>query len=462
MKDSGTDPTHTEHVAMSHDRETALRAEVALLQEKLQRTIGHDNQRMPPPQRPSVRRLGFILAAILLVVIVGFGMGYLPRARREAAVKSDANAVATTVPVVNTVRARLSDPVDVIELPGSIQAVTEAPILSRADGYLKRRLADIGDRVRAGQVLAEIEAPELDQQVQQARATVLQARAAVEQARAAVEQGRANQALAKVTAERWGNLLARGAVSRQENDTYQAQFNAQSANVNALEKAVQAAESSLNAAQANLSRLDQMQSYKTVRAPFAGAITLRNTDTGALISTGQTLLFRIAQTGILRTYVNVPQSFAEIVRAGAKAGVTVNEYPGRVFDGKVVRTSNALDPASRTLLAEVQIPNPSGVLLPGMYGQVRVSMARAARSVLAEGDSVVIRPDGPQAAVVRDSVVHFQKIRIGRDFGHDVEVLAGLADGDLLVINPGDDVRDGVRVEAREAAPQPAEGNKRR
>ena len=195
-------------------------------------------------------------------------------------------------------------------LPGNIQAVTEAPIVARAEGYVKTRYADIGDRVTAGQLLAEIEAPDLDQQVRQAQAAVTQSQADLERASAALEQGKANESIAKLTATRWDNLVKRGAVSKQENDQYQAQYQAQSANVKALEKAVDAAKGNISAMQANVGRLTEMQNYLKVRAPFAGVVTLRNVDVGTLVNTGSTMLFRIAQTNLLRTYLNVPQASA--------------------------------------------------------------------------------------------------------------------------------------------------------
>ena len=296
-------------------------------------------------------------------------------------------------------------------------------------------------------MLAEIEAPELEQQIKQAEAAIDQANSAVQQAEAALEQGQANANLAKVTAQRYANLLAKGVVSRQDNDTYQAQFEAQQANVQALEKAVAAARSNVAAAEANLARLHELQGYQTVRAPFAGVITLRNVDSGVLVNEGNTLLFRIAQTDRLRIYLNVPQAEAGSVRRGQAANLLIPDLPGRKFSGIVSRTANALDPTTRTLLVEVQVPNPAGVLLPGMYTQVDLSIPRSNPPLLIPGDTLVVRSDGPQVAVVKpDGTVHFTRIQLGRDFGDHLEVLSGLEEGQQLAVNPSDGVREGVRV----------------
>ena len=331
-------------------------------------------------------------------------------------------------------------------LPGSIEAVTEAPVLARASGYIRKRLVDIGDRVAAGQVLAEIEAPEIDQQIVQAKAQDDQAASAIQQAQANLVQGQANLQLAEVTKNRWQKLFDKGVVSRQENDTYRAQWAAQQANVDALEKAIAAARSNLGAAQANLARLNDVQSYQTVRAPFAGVITVRNVDTGVLVTEGATLLYRIAQTGRLRTYLNVPQSDADSVRPGQKATLVIPDLAGRKFPGVVTRTANALDPSSRTLLVEVQV-NSDGVLLPGMYAQVDLSVPRKEPPLAIPGDTLVVRDNVTQVAVVSgDGTVHFQRIQLGRDLGDRLEVLSGLQPGQLLAVNPSDSVREGVKV----------------
>jgi len=352
-----------------------------------------------------------------------------------------------SLPVVNVERVGREANQSSLVLPGNIQAVTEAPVLARASGYIKKRYVDIGDRVKEGQVLADVEAPELDQQILQARATVDQANSAVEQAQAALEQGKSNENLAKVTAVRWENLQKRGVVSKQENDTYQAQYTAQQANVQALAKAVSAAQGNVGAARANLDRLIQLKTYQTVRAPFAGVITVRNVDTGALVTDSQTLLFRIAQTDNLRTYINLPQTDADSVRPGQAATLTVPELPGRKFTGRIARTANALDPATRTLLTEVQVPNAAGLLMPGMYAQVDLLMPRKNPPLLIPGDTLVVRSDGPQVAVVNsDGTVHFTLIQLGRDYGDRVEVLSGLEAGQSIVVNASDVVREGVRV----------------
>jgi RND family efflux transporter MFP subunit len=306
-------------------------------------------------------------------------------------------------------------------------------------------------------LLAEIEAPELDRELQQAKAGAEQAAAALEQANANLQQAQANEKLAHVTATRWSNLVAKGAVSKQENDTYQSQYAAAEANVQALAKAVVAARSNIAAAQANVSRLEELENFKSVRAPFAGVITVRNVDVGALVSEASTLLFRIAQTGRLRTYVNVPQSEADSVHVGAPASLEVPDLGTRQFPGVITRTANALDPATRTLLTEVQVPNADGALLPGMYTLVHFSSPRLNPPLLIPGDTLVVRANGPQAAVVgSDHVVHFQQLQLGRDFGDKIEVLSGLQTGQQVVVNPGDTVQEGAKVN-----PEPLREKKR-
>ena len=284
-----------------------------------------------------------------------------------------------------------------------------------------------------------------------------QAQAALDQALANEQQGKANLELARVTAQRWGNLVAAGVVSKQDNDQYQAQYQSQIAGVNALEKAILAQRANIAAAEANVARLNEMQAYRVVKAPFAGVITLRNVDVGALVTTGSTMLYRIAQTGTLRTYVNVPQSNASSIHAGEKALVSVTNLPGRTFTGTIARTSDSLDPSSRTLLVEVQVPNPDGALMPGMYAQVDFSNSRANAPLLVPAEALMVRADGTQIAVVGpDSTVHLQKIVIGRDYGDRLEVLQGLRVGDRIIANPDDNAREGVKVDAVEASEKPS------
>ena len=408
------------------------------------------------PAGPSGRTLLAIALLLVALVVVGFFAGYLPRRRRESVLAAESKAGAESLPVVNVRKVERSEAKSSLVLPGNIQAVTEAPVLARASGYIKKRYADIGDRVKEGQVLAEIEAPELDQQIRQAKATVDQANSTVQQAEAALEQGRSNENLARVTSQRWENLLKKGVVSRQENDTYHSQWAAQQANVQALEKAVAAARNNASSVEANVARLNDLQDYQTVRAPFTGVITLRNVDTGVLVNEGSTLLFRIAQTDRLRTYLNVPQADAGSVRVGQQATLVIPDLPGRGFPGAVTRTANALDPATRTLLVEVQVPNPNAVLMPGMYARVDLSVPRKDPPLLIPGDTLVVRSDGPQVAVVEpDGRVHFARIQLGRDFGDRLEVLSGLEEGQQVVVNPSDAIREGARVKpvaARETA----------
>jgi RND family efflux transporter MFP subunit len=435
--------------------EEQLRAEIEDLKRELAKTRTAAAEE--PPKGPSFLTLLVVLSLVLGLALAGYYLGYLPRQHRELALAAESKSDGQALPVVTVAPVTRSANNSSLVLPGNIQAVTESPVLARASGYIKSRSVDIGDRVKEGQVLAEIEAPELDQQIRQAQAAIEQARSTIEQTQAALQQGQSNEALAKVTADREQRLFDRNVVSRQDNDTAQMQYAAQQASTQALGKAVAAARSSASATEANLARLNDLKNYLTVRAPFAGVITVRNIDVGALVNEGSTLLYRIAQTGRLRTYLNVPQTDAGNVRAGQHATLSVADLSGRKFSGLVTRTANALDPASRTLLVEVQIDNADGALMPGMYSQVDLSVPRHDPPLLIPGDTLVVRTDGPQVAVVGSGdVVHYQRIRLGRDFGDRLEVLEGLTEGQQLVVNPSDTIREGVQVKPLRAAEKAA------
>ena len=436
---------------LAETTEERLRREVEDLKRQLQEQKGPGSSHAglaARPWNPSAITLWSIFLGVTVLIIVAFFAGYIPLQKRQILIRAEAREQGEALPRVEVIEVGRSSRKSELEMPGNIQAITEAPILARANGYIKRRMVDIGDRVQAGQPLAEIEAPELDQQVSQAKANLEQARAALEQSLANYEQGKSNLELAHVTAQRWTTLAAEGIVPRQENDQYQAQYQAQTAGVQALEKAVAAQRSNVAAAEANVAGLDEVQSYRVVKAPFDGVVTLRNVDVGALVNAANTLLFRVAQTGTLRTYVNVPQTNASSIRVCQPASLSVSSLPGRHFPGTVARTANSLDPATRTMLVEIQVPNPDGALLPGMYTQVDLSSSRTNPPLLVPGDALIVRADGTQVAVVRsDHTVHLQRIQVGRDYGDNLEVIGGLQLGDMLIANPGDAVLEGVKVE---------------
>jgi RND family efflux transporter MFP subunit len=390
------------------------------------------------------------IIALILGSAVLFGgafvAGYIPLQRREALVRAESSERGKDLPRMEVMRVSRSSIQSELKLPGALQAVTEAPILARADGYLKNRYVDLGDRVRAGQPLAEIDAPEIDQQIRQSEAAVAQAQASLEQAQASLEQGKSNRDLARVTAERWKTLVAEGVVSQQENDQYQAQLTSQNANVQALEKAVLAQRSNVAASQANVARLVDIQGYRVVKAPFDGVVTVRNVDVGALVNTGSTLLFRIAQTGTLRSYVNVPQANAGSVHIGQTAQLTLTNFPGRHFLGSVARTANALDPSSRTMLVEIAVPNADGALFPGMYAEVDLSGARLNPPLLIPALALIVRTDGAQVGVVQNDMVHLQKVAIGRDYGDRVEIVQGVTEGTTILAAPGDAAQEGAKI----------------
>jgi RND family efflux transporter MFP subunit len=432
----------------TNDRtEEHLLAEIEELKRKLReqhRGSGHGPRARRRPSPATLWTLGVVL---LLILAGAFVAGYLPQANRNTALAKEAKESGTALPLVNVMEVKQGARKSELVLPGNIQAVTEAPVLARASGYIKKRYVDIGDRVKDGQLLAEIDAGELDQQVQQAKASVEQTRSALDQATANLQQGKTNSEMSRLTYERWSALVQKGAVSRQDADTYKAQYEASGQSVQALEKAVSVAKSNIAVAEANLGRLTEMQSYLKVRAPFDGVITLRNVDTGALVNDGSTLLFRIAQTERLRTYVNVPQADATSIRVGQQAELKIPDLPSKSFTGTVTRTANSLDPVTRTLLAEVQVPNTGGLLLPGMYSEVSFTTPRKEPPLLIRADALIVRGNGNTVAVVGDdNVVHFQKVEVGRDYGDQMEIVGGLEMGQRVVISAGDVVRENARV----------------
>jgi RND family efflux transporter MFP subunit len=419
--------------------EESLRAEI----DDLKRQLAQSHK----AARPSNSTVRNLVLLTLIVLIGAFVIGYLPRHRRQLQLVAEADTQKEALPEVSFVPVIRASVVGNLILPGSIQAVTEAPVLARAEGFVNKRYVDIGDRVTAGQLLAEIEAPDLDQQVRQAQASLQQSRADLERATAALEQAKVNESVAKITAGRWSNLVREGIASKQENDLYQGQYQSQMANVRALDRAVAAARSSVDVAQANVDRITDLKSYLKVKAPFAGVITLRNVDVGALVNSGNTLLFRIAQTNPLRTYLNVPQSSASDVHVGQIAMLSTSDLPDRKFPGNVARTANSLDPATRTLLVEIHVANPDGKLMPGMYAQVDLNLPRKDPPLLMPSDTLVVRPEGTLVAVLGpENLVHFQRITVGRDFGDRIEVLSGLTEGQKVIVNPNDSVQEGVKV----------------
>ncbi len=420
--------------------------------EELERELAALRGQTPAARRPHRGRLVFIALLAAIALVAAFFAGYIPRERRESQIVREAGERGAAVPVVRVVPVRRAAGISELTLPGTVQAITEAPIVARADGYMKARHVDLGDRVAAGQVMAEIDAPELEEQARQARAALEQSRAALEQAQANHETERAREELARVTAARWANLLKRGVVSKQENDQQQSNAAAHAASVAALAKAVNAAKSNVAAAEANLARVEELRGYLKVRAPFAGVVTLRNLDPGALVTAGNTLLFRIAQTATLRTYINLPQAYAAGAKPGTPAVLTVADRPGVRYQGVIARTAGSLDPATRTMLVEIHVPNRDGSLLPGMYVQATLRGARRTPPLLVDSDALRTRAEGPSLAVVgAGGRIHIRKVALGRDYGSDIEVLGGVGEGDRVVLNPNDDVREGVRVKAEDS-----------
>jgi RND family efflux transporter MFP subunit len=370
-----------------------------------------------------VSRLRVLLVIVLAVGVLGSGVYSGVRSRRVAATALKEATVEAAVQAVSVISPTLTEPTQEILLPGTTQAFSDASLFARTNGYVKAWYFDIGARVTKGQLLAEIETPEVDQQLQQARADL--------------EMAQANLRQAEITAERWQSLVEDGSVSKQETDVA----------VNALG----AMKATVSSNAANVRRLEHLQGFEKISAPFDGVITARNLDIGVLINAGSTTtpsqeLFHIAAIDKLRVFVAVPEVYAPAARPGAQATLTLDAFPGRTFHGTLVRTANAIDLTARTLLVEVDIDNPRGELLPGAYVFVHLQLPKEVRSVTIPVNALIFRAQGLQVAVVRDRQAKLVPVTISHDHGTFVEIVSGLQPSDQVIVAPPDSLTSGTPV----------------
>lgn len=407
-----------------------------------------DRAQTKPGSRAKVIGIGGVVLLALVAI------GAVPRIASHREALAAVREAPVTHPVVSIIHPTKGQPTSQLVLPGNIEPLYTANLFARVDGYLDRRNVDIGTKVRAGQVLAVISSPELDQQLGQAKATLAQSQAALLQARAALEQAKANAELARLTRDRDLPLGEQHAISQQIVDSAVQSYSARAADVAAANANIVAAEATVAANQANVARLQQMQNFERIVAPFDGVITQRNVERGDLVSAsasaGGRPLFSIAQSDTLRIYVDVPQSEAINIRDGQKAAVDVTERLGRTYTGTVTRNASALNDAARTMRTEVQVDNRDASLLPGMYAQVHFTLEQEHSSMIIPTSSLVIDHAGMHVVVVdANQKLHFVPVTIGKDMGKEVEVLAGLKGSESLVASPSDLLNEGQHVEVQ-------------
>jgi RND family efflux transporter MFP subunit len=385
-----------------------------------------DMERMKPAEsKPSSPWLLFGLAATVLVLGIVIYSGIHERAHAESTLGVSTERAA--VPTVNVVEPSSAGLSQEIVLPGNTQAFNDTPIYARTSGYLKHWYVDIGTHVKQGQLLADIDTPEVDQQLEQARADL--------------KNSQANEQLAQITAARWQNLLKTNSVSKQETDQAVSDLSARQASVDSMT--------------ANVHRLEQLQSFEKVYAPFAGVITARNTDIGALINAGAggvpQELFHMAAVNKLRVYVAVPEVDSLAAQTGSKATLTLDEFPGETFEGTIVRDSDSIDSATRTLNVEVDVNNAQGRIKTGAYAFVHLKLPQSAHasapSLTIPANTLLFRSEGLRVGVVRNGHAELMPIKIGRDFGATVEVVAGLQPADQVIVTPSDSLTSGSPVQ---------------
>ena len=401
----------------------------------LERPVAQMEPRMERPQ-PGPSRRPWLTALVAFLIVVGlFIAGVLPRVKARARVARETSELA--VPTVVVVQPKRTGASQEIVLPANVQAFKDAPIYARTNGYLKRWYADIGTRVKVGQLLAEIDAPEVDQQLHQARADLSTAEA--------------NLHLSEITATRYQGLLKTDSVSQQDADNAAGDY--------AAKKAI------VQSAQANVKRLEELTSFQRIYAPFDGIITARNTDIGQLIDSGssggpQRELFHIAAPGRLRVYVNVPQIYSRATVVGLKADLVLAEFPGQRFQGTLVHRADAIDMSTRTLLVEFQLDNPRDTLLSGAYAEMHMKLPGDVATFTIPVNTLLFRSEGLRVAVVNDGKAGLTPITLGRDFGSEAEVISGLTGDEKVVVNPPDSLVSGQPVRLAQTNANPNGGGK--
>ncbi len=456
---------------------------------------GQDEQEPQPAPAPATagdrhrpkRHFRLALLALIALILLGGLMlaGVLPRLARQKKITTAAQAVRESIPIVNVVQAQQAPASSDLQLPGDVEAIQVAAISAQTTGYLRKFHADIGDRVGAGQLLAEIDTPQVDQQLQEALANLAQSVASLGQAQANLNQAVANMEYARVTYERNQYLAQQHVVSDQIRDQMKTAYEAARSTVDAMQANINAAKAAIASSEANVRSLKALQGFQKVFSPFTGIITARNVEVGSLISPGSgnsvstavgttpssaTLpgsgttpkgtnapagsggLFEIARIDRLRIFISVPQAFASTIKPGQTATISIRELQEKTFAGRVVRTTSALDPGSRTLLTEVQIPNSDNQLLPGMYATVSFGVQSPEPAVRIPATALIIRADGPQVAVVTgDQKVHYQKVVIARDYGNQLDLISGLETGATIIVNVADGLLEGAQVHTQPA-----------
>jgi RND family efflux transporter MFP subunit len=407
-----------------HDRENGENMPVAIDTEK--QVIVQEPPQPDLAPKESRRTHWLVGVAAFALVAGALAFGILPRVKARTALRTETATMA--IPTVAVVHPERTSQAEEVVLPANVQAFISAPIYARTSGYLKKWCVDIGAHVQQGQLLAEIETPEVDQQLQQARADLGTAQA--------------NLHLAEITANRYQDLLRTNSVSQQETDN--------------ATGALAAGKATVQSNQANVSRLQQLQSFEKIYAPFTGVITARKTDIGDLIDAGasggsKTDLFDIAQPDKLRVYVNVPEAYSQAAKPGLTADLTLTEFPGRRFQGRLVRTAEAIDPSSRTLLVEIDVVNSTGVLLTGSYAEVHLKLPAGTSSYVVPVNTLLFRKEGLRLAIVKDNKAVLTQVTPGHDFGDRMEIVGGLQGDESIIVNPPDSIVSGQAIRVSQA-----------